>query len=96
MYKRQGQVYPKQPLDNNSVIKLIYNEAAGKWRLDTGTTSIQQPEHVTITYDKNFTLDDGEEKDFVITYKVDNEQGTKSKGTVKVIYTISWKYAGAY
>ena len=46
---------------------------------------------VTITYDKNFTLDDGEEKDFVITYKVDNEQGTKSKGTVKVIYTISWK-----
>ncbi len=86
-----GQVYPKQPLDNNSVIKLIYNEAAGQWRLETGTTSIQQPEHVTITYDKNFTLDDGEEKDFVITYKVDNHEGTRSKGTVKVIYTISWK-----
>lgn len=46
---------------------------------------------VTITYDKNFTLDDGEEKDFVITYKVDNHEGTRSKGTVKVIYTISWK-----
>jgi len=91
-----GKVYRKQPLDNNSVIKLIYNETAGKWMLDTRTTNIQQPEHVTITYDKNFTLAEDEEKDFVITYKVDNEQGTKSKGTVKVIYTISWKYAGAY
>lgn len=60
---------------------------------------------VTITYDENFTLADGEEKDFVITYKVDNDPdspnlkkkkdgtptGTRSKGTVKVIYTIGWK-----
>ena len=46
---------------------------------------------VTITYDENFTLRDGEEKDFVITYKVDNHDETRSKGTVKVVYTISWK-----
>ena len=46
---------------------------------------------VTITYDENFTLRDGEEKDFVITYKVDNENATKSKGTVKMIYRIGWK-----
>ncbi|MGI5101153.1 hypothetical protein HGH46_02790 [Treponema vincentii] len=60
---------------------------------------------VTISYDENFTLADGEEKDFVITYKVDNDPdspnlkkkkdgtptGTRSKGTVKVIYTIGWK-----
>jgi len=46
---------------------------------------------VTITYDENFTLRDGEEKDFVVTYKVDNHDETRSKGTVKVVYTISWK-----
>jgi len=46
---------------------------------------------VTITYDENFILRDGEEKDFVVTYKVDNHDETRSKGTVKVIYTISWK-----
>ena len=46
---------------------------------------------VTITYDENFTLADGEEKDFVITYTVDNHDETRSKGTVKVIYTIGWK-----
>ncbi|WP_052185497.1 hypothetical protein [Treponema sp. OMZ 838] len=47
--------------------------------------------NVTITYDENFTLAGGEEKDFVITYKVDNHDGTRSKGTIKVIYTIGWK-----
>ena len=46
---------------------------------------------VTITYDENFILRDGEEKDFVVTYKVDNHDETRSKGTVKVVYTISWK-----
>ena len=46
---------------------------------------------VTITYDENFILRDGEEKDFVITYKVDNHDETRSKGMVKVVYTISWK-----
>ena len=46
---------------------------------------------VTISYNENFTLADGEERDFVVTYKADNESGTKSKGTVKVIYTIGWK-----
>ena len=46
---------------------------------------------VTITYDENFTLADGEEKDFVITYTVDNHDETRSKGTIKVIYTIGWK-----
>ena len=46
---------------------------------------------VTITYDENFTLADGEEKDFVITYEVDNHDETRSKGKIKVIYTISWK-----
>ena len=46
---------------------------------------------VTITYDENFILRDGEEKDFVVTYKVDNHDDTRSKGTVKVVYTISWK-----
>ena len=46
---------------------------------------------VTITYDENFTLADGEEKDFVIKYEVDNHDETRSKGTVKVIYTIGWK-----
>lgn len=60
---------------------------------------------VTITYDKNFTLTAGDEKDFVITYTVDNDPdsptlkkihdgtpvGTRSKGTIKVIYTIGWK-----
>ena len=46
---------------------------------------------VTISYDENFTLRDGEEKDFVITYKVDNHDETRSKGEIKVIYTISWK-----
>ena len=46
---------------------------------------------VTITYDENFTLRDGEEKDFVITYEVDNHDETRSKGKIKVIYTISWK-----
>lgn len=46
---------------------------------------------VTITYDENFTLADGEEKDFVITYKVDNHDETRSKGIIKVIYTIGWK-----
>ena len=60
---------------------------------------------VTITYDKNFTLTAGDEKDFVITYTVDNDPdsptlkkihdgtpvGTRSKGTIRVIYTIGWK-----
>ena len=46
---------------------------------------------VTISYDENFTLADGEEKDFVVTYKVDNHDETRSKGKVKVIYTIGWK-----
>ena len=46
---------------------------------------------VTITYDENFTLAAGEEKDFVITYKVDNHDKTRSKGTVQVKYEISWK-----
>lgn len=46
--------------------------------------------NVTITYDQDFTLTAGEEKDFVITYTVNNPD-TKSEGTVKVIYTISWK-----
>ena len=46
---------------------------------------------VTISYDENFTLADGEEKDFVVTYTVDNHDETRSKGTVKVIYTIGWK-----
>ena len=104
-----GPVYPKQPLDNNSIIKLIYNEAAGKWSLDAAALQLNQPERVTISYDENFTLADGEEKDFVITYTVNNngykakdsykdsddggqnEASTRSKGTVKVIYTIGWK-----
>lgn len=60
---------------------------------------------VTITYDENFSLTAGEEKDFVITYTVDNDPdpislkkisdgtptGTRSKGTIQVIYTIGWK-----
>jgi len=46
---------------------------------------------VTISYDENFILRDGEEKDFVITYKVNNHDETRSKGEIKVIYTISWK-----
>ncbi len=60
---------------------------------------------VTITYDENFTLAAGEEKDFVITYEVNNDPdspdlkkisdgtptGTRSKGTVQVKYEISWK-----
>ncbi|UTC67339.1 MULTISPECIES: hypothetical protein [unclassified Treponema] len=46
--------------------------------------------NVTITYDQDFTLTAGEEKDFVITYTVNNPD-TKSEGTIKVIYTISWK-----
>lgn len=104
-----GPVYPKQPLDNNSIIKLVYNESAGKWSVDTDATNIQQPERVTISYPTDFTLADGEEKDFVITYTVnnngykaedsykdsddggENEASTRSKGTVKVIYTIGWK-----
>jgi len=106
-----GPVYPKQPLDNNSIIKLVYNETAGKWSLDAAALQLNQPERVTISYDENFTLADGEEKDFVITYTVnnngykhdedkkykdvddggENEASTRSKGTVKVIYTISWK-----
>ena len=104
-----GPVYPKQPLDNNSSIKLVYNESAGKWSVDTGATNIQQPERVTISYPTDFTLADGEEKDFVITYTVnnngykakdsykdsddggENEASTRSKGTVKVVYTIGWK-----
>lgn len=45
---------------------------------------------VTVTYDPNFTLADGEEKDFVITYEVNNPD-TKSEGIIKVIYTIGWK-----
>ncbi|WP_024467722.1 InlB B-repeat-containing protein [Treponema pedis] len=45
---------------------------------------------VTVSYDENFTLAAGEEKDFEITYKVQNPD-TKSEGTVKVIYTLSWK-----
>ena len=104
-----GPVYPKQPLDNNSIIKLVYNETTGKWSVDTGATNIQRPERVTISYPTDFTLVDGEEKDFVITYTVnnngykagdsykdsddggENEASTRSKGTVKVIYTIGWK-----
>ena len=46
---------------------------------------------VTITYDENFTLTAGEEKEFIITYTVDNHDETRSKGTIKVIYTIGWK-----
>ena len=46
---------------------------------------------VTISYDENFTLADGEEKDFVVKYKVDNHDETRSQGTVKVVYTIGWK-----
>ena len=106
-----GPVYPKQPLDNNSIIKLVYNETTGTWRLDAAALQLNQPERVTISYDENFTLADGEEKDFVITYTVnnngykhdesnkyknmddggENEASTRSKGTVKVIYTIGWK-----
>ena len=106
-----GPVYPKQPLDNNSIIKLLYNETTGTWTLDAAALQLNQPERVTISYDENFTLADGEEKDFVITYTVnnngykhdesnkykkmddggENEASTRSKGTVKVIYTISWK-----
>ncbi|UTC77205.1 hypothetical protein E4O04_03960 [Treponema sp. OMZ 799] len=104
-----GPVYPKQPLDNNSIIKLVYNETTGTWTLDAAALQLNQPERVTISYDENFTLADGEEKDFVITYTVNNngykagdsykdsddggpnEDSTRSKGTVKVIYTISWK-----
>ena len=106
-----GPVYPKQPLDNNSIIKLVYNETTGKWSLDAAALQLNQPERVTISYDENFTLADGEEKDFVITYTVnnngykhdedkkykdvddggENEASTRSKGTVKVVYTISWK-----
>lgn len=106
-----GPVYPKQPLDNNSIIKLVYNETTGTWRLDAAALQLNQPERVTIFYDENFTLADGEEKDFVITYTVnnngykhdedkkyknmddggENEASTRSKGTVKVIYTIGWK-----
>jgi len=104
-----GPVYPKQPLDNNSIIKLVYNETTGTWRLDAAALQLNQPERVTISYDENFTLADGEEKDFVITYTVnnngykagdsykdsddggENEASTRSKGTIKVIYTIGWK-----
>ena len=104
-----GPVYPKQPLDNNSIMKLVYNETTGTWRLDVAALQLNQPERVTISYDENFTLADGEEKDFVITYTVNNngykakdsykdsddggqnEASTRSKGTVKVIYTIGWK-----
>ena len=106
-----GPVYPKQPLDNNSIIKLVYNETTGTWRLDAAALQLNQPERVTISYDENFALADGEEKDFVITYTVnnngykhdedkkyknmddggENEASTRSKGTVKVIYTIGWK-----
>ena len=106
-----GPVYPKQPLDNNSIIKLVYNETTGTWTLDAAALQLNQPERVTISYDENFTLADGEEKDFVITYTVnnngykhdesnkykkmddggENEASTRSKGTVKVIYTIGWK-----
>ena len=85
-----GPVYRKQALDNNSIIKLFYNETTGKWSLDTAALQLNQPERVTITYDQNFTLSAGEEKDFVITYTVNNPD-TKSEGTIKVIYTISWK-----
>ena len=46
---------------------------------------------VTITYDENFTLAAGEEKDFAITYKVDNHDKTRSKGEIQVKYEISWK-----
>lgn len=46
---------------------------------------------VTVTYDPNFTLADGEEKDFVVTYEVNNHEETRSNGKVKVIYTIGWK-----
>ena len=85
-----GPVYRKQALDNNSIIKLFYNETIGKWSLDAAALQLNQPERVNITYDQNFTLSAGEEKDFVITYTVNNPD-TKSEGTIKVIYTISWK-----
>nr|WP_255802677.1 hypothetical protein [Treponema denticola] len=85
-----GPVYRKQVLDNNSIIKLVYNETIGKWSLDAAALQLNQPERVNITYDQNFTLSAGEEKDFVITYTVNNPD-TKSEGTIKVIYTISWK-----
>lgn len=86
-----GPVYRKQVLDNNSIIKLFYNETIGKWSLDAAALQLNQPERVNITYDQNFTLSAGEEKDFVITYTVDNHDETRSKGTIKVIYTIGWK-----
>ncbi|WP_024468642.1 InlB B-repeat-containing protein [Treponema pedis] len=82
-------------VDNNAV-KINMSEEVpqsprpeGFTDIDPNFTTISY-KGVEITYNKNFTLAAGEEKDFEITYKVQNPD-TKSEGTVKVIYTLSWK-----
>lgn len=86
-------VYKKQPLDENSKFKLIYDETLSKWVVAAESAELKAPEHISITYTKDFSVSIGEEKDFEITYTADNHEGTRSKGAVKVIYTVSvyWK-----
>ena len=73
---------------DKNVIEFDYHEDTDSWHVKDG--EFNQIETVTLDFDKTFTLKRGQEKNFAITYKVNNPS-YHATGNVRIVYTLRWE-----
>lgn len=71
-----------------NVIEFDYHEDTDSWHIKDG--EFDQIGTVTLDFDKTFTLKRGQEKNFEITYKVNNPS-YYATGNVRIVYTLRWE-----
>ena len=77
-----------------STIEFKYDENSDSWKIDKVNVKKdidngQEVEYVKVEFDETFVLRRRVEKDFVVTYKINNPN-EKTVGDIKLTYTLSW------